>query len=367
MSTAYAFQSSALHRLAKKQNKDCNRRQGPGQATTLSQELRQRSLSITSASSLTPRSHQRRWSADFCRNGTSPVIIVKKSVKEPQPPQRGASILRPHTTSQPPFKRYSCPLIGNSRSPSQSPSASTNTSTTSSTSSCSSPSPVKTSDVIGSDPLGWKLHPKSTFTSPQARTRRLSLQISLPLLPDLKSSPTPNLSPVSQPDPTPKTKPPLKPKPFRRHHSESSAFLRSLANSVPVVTLEELGNVNLRHIANLDESDDVFSEENDEENVTTRRKPPPVPEKTAMARQIAQLIAHSRQRRWPVTARTNREEHIYAEIPQKPEDHRSLHATNTGLHRDTRERTTQRFLTENSKKKEPETPSNSKTINYRGD
>lgn len=90
----------------------------------------------------------------------------------------------------------------------------------------------------------------------------------------------------------------------------------------------------LHPVTCLDESDDVFSEENDEENdeeeqkeekVTTRprKTPPPIAEKTAMARQIAQLIAHSRQCRRPVTAKTNQKENIYtSEIKPKPKHSR---------------------------------------------
>lgn len=371
--------SNANHVSHTTQNGDFNKRQGPGHVRTLSQELREHPLLITSASSLTPRSHQRRWSADFCQCGTSPAITVKKTMKEPMPPQRGVSLLRLHTASRSSSKRHSCPPPEILRSPIHSSSSS------SSISSCSSPPPVKTSDITGPDPLGWKLRPRnsssSSSTSRQARTKRLSLQIPLPIiLPDHKSSPDPQL------DPTTKPKPALKAKPFRRRHSESSAFLRSLANPVPVVTLEELCNVHLRSVTYVNESDDVFNEGNDEEEqkeekVTTQpcKTPPPVAEKTAMARQIAQLIAHSRQRqrRWPVTAKTNQEEHIYtSEIQPEPkhshqtEDHHSLHATKTGLRLDTsydRERTTPRFLAEDSKRQEIETPSNSNTINYRGD
>lgn len=335
MSNAYASHGSTLHKLAEcnhnrnkkvfyvqTENRD-NRRKSQGQATTQNQEPRQRSLSTSSASMT--RTHRRSLSENICRCTTSPVITVKKSVKEPQPPQRRAS-LTPHTTHDASSKRYSCPPIGSFRSPSQS----------SSTSSCSSPPPVKTSEIIGHDPMGWKLQPKKSYISPRGHNRRLSLQISLPLLPDYKLSPTPNSSPISEPDHSTKTeptksKPVLKPKPFRRHHSESSAFLKSLANHTPMVTLEDLNNVQLRPIDHVDESDDVFGEENNEEDVTACqcKTPPPVPEKTAMARQIAQLITHSRQCRRCVKTKTNQEEQN-AEKAQKSDDHHSQQTKNTG-------------------------------------
>ncbi|XP_044034424.1 uncharacterized protein LOC122867548 isoform X2 [Siniperca chuatsi] len=345
--------SNANHVSLVAQNGDCKNRQGPGYVTTHSQEPRERSVSTVSISNVAPRSHQRRWSADFCKCGTPTVITVKKNKKEPQPPQRGVSLLRLHTASHSSAKRYSCPPIGVFGSPTKSSSSS------SSTSSCSSPPPVQTSVITGHDPLGWKLRPKSHSTSPRARTNRLSLQIPLPVIfPDPKSGPAPNSQSdnTPNPDPSPKTKPPLKPKPSRRHHSESSAFLRSLASTLPVVKLEELCTVKLRPVTLSDESDDVFSEGNEEEvKVTTRPRkiPPPVPEKTAMARQIAQLFAHSRQHRRPITAKAN-EENIYPSvIKPKPkhshqtEDHSSLHARKTAwLGVDTscdRERSTPRF------------------------
>ncbi|KAM7371172.1 hypothetical protein PAMP_010663 [Pampus punctatissimus] len=350
-----------------RQKNDFNKRQGQGHVAILGQALKECSLSVTSASSLTPRSHQRRWSADLCRCGTSPVIIVKKSLKEPQPPQRGVSLLRPDATSRSSTKRYSCPPIGIFRSPTHSSSSS------SSTSSCSSPPPIKTSVITGPDPLGWKLHPKTSSASPKARANRLSLQIPLPItFPDFKSSPAPNLSPASQPDPTSKIKPTLRPELIRRHHSESSAFLRSLVSPPPVVTMEELCGVQLRPVTNLDESDDVFSEEKqkDKKVITRPRKtPPPVAEKTEMARRIAQLIAHPH--RHLVTVKTNQMEHIYASVMKpKPkhshqiEDHRSLHATKPAV---TERGLIHTSLADDSKRREPEPPSNSSSINHRGD
>lgn len=315
--------SNANHVSLRAPSRDCKN----------SQERRERPVSTVSTSNVAPRSHQRRWSADLCKCGTSPTIIVKKNKKEPQPPQRGASLLQLHTASHSSVKRYSCPPIGVFGSPSH-PSSS---SSSSSTSSCSSPPPVPTSVITGRDPLGWKLRPKSSSTSPRARAKRLSLQIPLPVVfPDPKSSPAPNSQSdnTPNPDPSPKTKPPLRPKPSRRRHSDSSAFLRSLAPPLPAVTLEELCAVHLRPLSLSDESDDVFSGGKGKEVKVTprpRKISPPVPEKTSRARQIAQLIAHSRPPCRPVTAKTN-EENIYTSvIKPKPkqshltEDHSSLH------------------------------------------
>lgn len=306
------------------QNRDCRNRQGPGDVPAHSQEPRERPFSTVSASSVAPRSHQRRWSADFCKCGTSPVILVSKNKKEPRPPQRGVSLIQPNTTSHPSVKRYSCPPIGICPSPSHPYSSSSS----SSTSSCSSPPPVQTSVITGPDPLGWKLRPKSSSTS--RRANRLSLQIPLPVIfPDPKTSPAPSsqLDNALNPDPSPKTKPPCRPKLSRRHHSDSTAFLRSLVTPLPVVTLDELHAVRLHAVTLSDESDDVFSG-GSEQKVRATPRPhkiaPPVPEKTSMARQKAQLIAHSHQR-----CKTN-EENICV-IKPKPkhlhqtEDHSSLH------------------------------------------
>ncbi|XP_070847595.1 uncharacterized protein [Chaetodon trifascialis] len=333
--------ANADHVGLRAQSRDCKNRQGAGKATAHSQEPRQRPLSTASTPAVTPCSHQRRWSADFCKRGTSPVITVRKSKKEPQPPQRHASLLQPNTASHLSTKRYSCPSIGVFRSRSHLHSSSSS----SSTSSCSSPPPVPTSIITGHDPLGWKLQPKSTSSS-QARTKRLSLQIPLPVIPDLKTIPAPNSQSENTPNPDrSKPKPPLRPKPPRRH-SDSSAFLRSLSSPQPAVTLEELCNVHLRTVT---VSDDVFSEGNEEEvkAITRPRKiPPPVPPKTPMAKQIARLIAHSRQR-----CATN-EENIYTSVIRpKPklthtQDHSSLHERRTGLRVDPscdRERSTPRF------------------------
>ncbi|KAM9336893.1 uncharacterized protein ABDE67_019919 isoform 2-T2 [Symphorus nematophorus] len=332
MSKCFAVTSRA-------QNGDCKNRHGPEHITTHSQEPRERPLSTVCTFNVTPRSHQRRWSADFCKCGISPVITVRKNKKEPQPPQRGASLLQPNT------KRYSCPPIGVFSSSRHSSSRSSS----SSTSSCSSPPPVQTKVITGHDPLGWKLRPTSSSTSPRARANRLSLQIPLPVIVPSRSPPTSQSDITPNTDPSRKTKPPLKPKPTRRH-SDSSALLRSLANPLPVVTLEQLCTVHLRPVSLSDESDDVFSGGNEEEVKATarpRKIPPPVPEKTAMARQIAQLIAHSRQ-----LCKTN-EKNIYTSLKKskakhslQTEDHTRLHERKTGLRVDTscdRERSTPRF------------------------
>ncbi|XP_054454916.1 uncharacterized protein LOC129091356 isoform X2 [Anoplopoma fimbria] len=323
-------------------------RQGPGNVTTRIHEPRERSSSTVHTSNVTPRSHQRRWSDDYCRCGNSYVITVKKNKKEPQPPLRGVSLLRPQPASHHSSKRYSCPPIGVF--------GSSSSSSSSSTSSCSSPPPVQTSVITGHDPLGWKLRPKKSSTSPRARTNRLSLQIPLPVIvPEPESSPATN-SPsvdVTNPDPPRENKPPPRPKPPRRRHSDSSAFLRSLATPLPAVTLEELRAVHLRPLTLLDESDDVFSGGDEGEAGVTARPckiSPPVPEKTSMARQIAQLMGHSYKRRGPVTAN----EEINYNSVMKPkarhshqtEDLSRLNARITGLRVDTgcdRERSTPRF------------------------
>nr|XP_046232737.1 uncharacterized serine-rich protein C215.13-like isoform X2 [Scatophagus argus] len=336
-------------------NRDCKDRPGPGYVTTHSQKPREDSFSATPDSNPASRSCQRRWSIDFSSENTS-VIIVRKSKKEPQPPQRSVSLLQPNTASDRSLKRYSCPPIGFFGSlsrPSSSSSASSSSSSLSTSSCpCCSPPPVPTSVITGPDPFGWKLHPKSRSSSSRARTKRLSLQISLPVItPELKTSPAPNPQSdnAPSPDPTPKTKPPFRPKPPRRRHSDS-AFIRSPANPLPVVTLDELCSVHLHPVTLSHESDDVFSTGMEEKVKATPRPhkiPPPVPEKTVMARQIAQLIALSHRR-----CKAN-EENIYSSVlkpnPQhsrQAEDHSRLRERHAGLPVDTshdRERSTPRF------------------------
>ncbi|XP_035998386.1 uncharacterized protein LOC105923731 [Fundulus heteroclitus] len=269
------------------QSREGRENPGPRCRMTRSQVPRERPNSTVSTSNVTSRSHQRRWSVDFCKCQAPPVIMVRKNKKEPEPPQRSASLLRLQTSSYASSKRYSCPPIGNFMSTSSS---------CSSTSSCCSPTSVPTSVIIGPDPLGWKIQPKSRSSSSQARTKRLSLQIPLPAVPT-PSSPDPE--PSSQP------KPALRPKPSRRHHSESSAFLKSLGKTPPVVTLEQLHAVHLRALSLSDESDDVFGEPTQAPTQGRPKIPPPVPEKTATARKIAQLIASSRKRCRPVTTNGN--------------------------------------------------------------
>ena len=326
---------AANHVSLRGQSRDGKNRQGSGCVAAPSQGPRERPLSTICTSNVTQRSHQRRWSADFCKCGPSPGITVRKNKKEPQPPQRGVSLSQPNAASHPSSKRYSCPPLGVRSSPSHL----STSSSASSTSSCSSPPPVPTSAITGPDPLGWKLRLPSSSTSPRARTNRLSLQIPLPVVapqPKSSSAPPSQSDSAPNPDPSPRTKPPLRPKPPRRH-SDSSAFLRSLANPLPAVTLEELRGVHLRPVALADESDDVFGEEEEEEEAKAtarpRKIPPPVAEKTAMARQVAQLIALSRQR-----CKGN-EENIYTSvIKPKPkrshqtEDHSSLQERKTGEH-----------------------------------
>ncbi|XP_070708184.1 mucin-5AC-like [Pempheris klunzingeri] len=324
-------------------------KRGPGHVSTHSQEPRQRPFSTVFTSNVSPRCHQRRWSADLRKGGTSSAIIVKKNKKEPQAPQRSESLLRPHTASHPSFKRLSCPPIGVSRSSSNPPSSSSS----SSTSSCSSPPPVPTSVITGRDPLGWKLRPKSGSTSPRARSNRLSLQIPLPVVfpdPTYGNIANPQSDNAPNPDLSPKTKLTPGPKPSCRRHSDSSAFLRSLATPLPAVTLEELSAVHLRPVTLSDEADDVFGEGGEEGMKATarpRKTPPPVPEKTSMAQQIAQVISQTRQR-------CGNDENIYTSVikpkrkdSHQTEEHSSLRVRKTaGLRVDTScdgERSTPRF------------------------
>ncbi|XP_017295093.1 uncharacterized protein LOC108249934 [Kryptolebias marmoratus] len=223
------------------------------------------------------RTHHQRWTIDLGEFRTTPVITVKKILKEPQPPQRSISLLRLQPISQSSFKRYSCPPIRASPS--------------TITSFCSLPSSVPTSSIMGHDPLGWKLQPKSSSGLSREYAKRLSLQIPLPVV-QTPSSPSP--------EPSSKPKPALRPKPSRRRYSEPSAFLRSLGKALPVVTPEELCTVLLRPVTLSDEPDDVFDEVTQEQGGGTgppHKMPPPVPEKTAIARQLAQLIASSRRGR----------------------------------------------------------------------
>ncbi|XP_068162140.1 NHS-like protein 2 [Antennarius striatus] len=223
--------------------------------------------------------HQRQWSADLCRPGSSHFIIVRKNKKEPRPPQRGVSLRK--TSAEP-----SHPCTGTFGRPCH-PHSSSSSPSSSSTSSCSSPPYVQTSVITGHDPPGWRWRTK---TDPRGVCdKRLSLQIPLPVIsPDPKRSPGDN---SCDPDLLHKTRTPLKPIPSHRPHSDSSAFLRSLATPLPVVTADELCAVRLRSFTLSDVSDDVFGR-GDEEEV---RLPPPVPEKTSVAKQTAQLIAHSHQ------------------------------------------------------------------------
>ncbi|XP_076025712.1 uncharacterized protein LOC143015571 isoform X2 [Genypterus blacodes] len=259
----------------------------------------------SSASNMTPPSHLRRWSADFCKFRASP-IAVKKEKTGPQPPQREAS-----------SKRHSCPpneLLGSRIHPSHSSSSSSS----SSCSSPSSPSPVPTSVITGPDPLGWRMRPRSPSYIPRASAARLSLPVAFPELnssafpaspsgptPKLVPGPAPKLAPGSAPKlapgpapklapgPAPKLAPRPAPKPpFRRHHSESSAFLRSLATPQLVISLVELQTVQLRSPNRLDELDDVFGKE--ESRVVEKavsKVPPPVAKKPPMSEWPAHVRA----------------------------------------------------------------------------
>ncbi|CAB1423912.1 unnamed protein product [Pleuronectes platessa] len=299
-----------------------------GRVITHSQEPRELPMSPVSTSRATPTSHQRRWSADLSKSGSPHVITVRKNKKEPQPPQRRASL---SAASDALSRRSSCPHIRILSS------ASSSSSSSSTSSSCSSPPPIQTSAITGHDPLGWRLRPKSSFTTTQARANRLSLQIPLPVVvPDCKSRTVPNSTPDNSlmQDRPPKIKPPVGAKPSRRRHSDSSAFLRSPARPLPLVTLEVLCSVRLRRVTHSDESDDVFSGGSEVESpVTPQRKiPPPVPEKTFMARRMAKLIAHSAHRCAPVSTKTI-EEDINSRV--KPKSKQAHQTAKSGLHLDT--------------------------------
>ncbi|CAN9508927.1 unnamed protein product [Ophioblennius macclurei] len=253
-----------------------------------------------------PRSHRRSWSIDLSKRRTSEGIVVTKNKKEPQPPERGVSLLQPDAATS--KKRYSCPPMGTSPCHSSS----------SSTSSCSSPPPVKTSVITGHDPLGWKLRPKSGAASSKSRSNRLSLQIAIPTVP----SPDPTKHKVS-----PTIKPALGPKPHRRRHSDTSALIRSLEAPMFAVTLEDLRATQLHPVALSEESDDVFVETSEDGRRATdrpRKVPPTVPEKTAMARQIAQLIACSRQRWRPARDNVREDEPTCGGVMKtQPKTHRA--------------------------------------------
>ncbi|XP_071390008.1 WAS/WASL-interacting protein family member 3-like isoform X2 [Centroberyx affinis] len=330
---------------------------------------------VSASDRTTPPHHhsggaQWRWSADFCGGGaSSSVIAVNKSETKPRPPQRGESVLRQPAPSHAASKRHSCPPTGLSIPLSRPSSTSSSTSTSSSS---SSPPSIPTSVITGPSPLGWRMRPKSSNSSPRARTARLSLQIPLSVsIPDLKSNPAPKPDPASLPDPTslpaptPKTDPTSapRPKPSRRRHSDSSAFLRSLAAPLPVVTLQELSAVQLRPVSP-DEPGDVFTEGNEEEKqeeekaaLQSRKIPPPVAAKPAMPTWLIDLIAESLRHpalpQSPGPAEANQGEAIYTSLrktkpqySQQPADHSTQHATKTELQLGSggdRERSTPRF------------------------
>ncbi|XP_077359428.1 uncharacterized protein LOC144005252 [Festucalex cinctus] len=284
-----------------------------GPVKTAKQEAKEQSGGPPSTSRLTSCSHQRRWSTDCCHDNSSPVITVKKNLREPQPPQRSVSLLRCHTPSRCPRQRYSSPITGI---------VSTTHPSTSSSSS------VQTSVITGHDPLGWKLRPKSRTSSNQVHAKRLSLQMPLPVTipdPDFLQS---NTSPTTQLDPIRKT---TKSKSFRRHHSDSLAFLRSM----PAVTLEELREVQLRCAKPDDVSREAYGEE--KAGPQPHKKPPAVPEKSPLARKIAQHIAHSWQQQMCAARKIEQEEIIYSVImpkakTQQAENHCSLYAKINGMH-----------------------------------
>lgn len=250
------------------QTRGCRNTQGPGQE----EELGEHPYRVA------PCSHQRPASADFSLCSSTHIIVVRKNKKEPQPPQRGVSLLKPNTarhlksSSYPPTETFKDPSRRRASSSSSSP---------------SSPH-VQTSIITGHDPQGWKLHPK-----PSCRDNRLSLQIPLPVI---AAHPDSQSEHASDPD-LQKTKAPLRSKTSRRHHSDSLVFLGSRAAPMPVVTADVLHAVHLRSIALSDTSNGVFCSGKDGMGGTSgsRKIPPPVPEKNALARQTAELIAQSHQ------------------------------------------------------------------------
>lgn len=229
---------------------------------------------------------QPRGSADFSKGRASPIITVRKSKKQPRPPQRSTSLTQPTSAPHHIFKRYSCPPITICRSTSRLCSSS---SSSSFRSSCSSPPPVPTSVITGPDPFGWKMHPKS-----RARhVSRLSLQIPLPVIaPDTSARPAAT-SPFSH------SKPRVQPKASRRRHSDSSAFLTSSTAQNPGGIIEELRALQLQPNQNLPpQANDVFREASSEANVSKQpcKIPPAVPKKTLLAKQKARMIAFSQKK-----------------------------------------------------------------------
>lgn len=295
-------------------NRDNGVPKQPEPAVKHNQEHRERHMLAVSTNRVQPRGHQRCRSADFSQLRTSSLILVKKNKKEPQLPERGASLRLPPTTSFSSFKRYSCPPLDISSMPCESLSSSSRSSSSSNCLCYSSPPPLPTTVITGHDPEGWKLRLKPTSTSYRAHTRRLSLQIPLPVVP---SEPTPISTSTSKPDhhlreeAEGKTKPPLKPKPVHRHYSDS-AVVRPL----PALTLAELRAVCLRPVTHSQESDSVFSEppvEDMKKKTLQRKIPPPVPEKTLMARQIARLMALAHRCRTIISDMTEGE-NIYSTV-----------------------------------------------------
>lgn len=240
---------------------------------------------------VSPCSPEPRWSAGFLKDGASPIITVRKSKKQPKPPQRSTSLTQPASTPHHIIKRYSHP-IGICRFTRRLCSSSSS----SSGSSCSSPPPIPTFVITGPDPLGWKMRPKSR----SRRACRLSLQIPLPVI-----------APAAKSQITQNSKPPIPPKAFHRCHSDSSALVTSLAIQNPAEILEELRALQLRP-ATLPCEADVFREAkgDSEANVSKRscKIPPPVPIKTMMAKQKAKMIGLSQR------GTKSKEQQIYGHI-----------------------------------------------------
>lgn len=271
---------SSISDIITARDTDCDNRQ------SLNQSPMERSR-------VSPCSPQPRRSAGFLKGGASPIITVRKRKKQPKPPQRSTSLTQPASTPHHIVKRYSCPPIGICRFTRRLCSSSSS----SSGSSCSSSPPIPTFVITGPDPLGWKMRPKSR----SRRVSRLSLQIPLPVI-----------APAAKSQNTQNSKPPIPPKASHRRHSDSSAFLTSLAIQNPAEILEELRALQLRPATLPHEADNVFREAkgDSEANVSKRscKIPPPVPIKTMMAKQKAKMIGLSQRRT------NSKEQQIYGHI-----------------------------------------------------
>ncbi|KAL0993900.1 hypothetical protein UPYG_G00115350 [Umbra pygmaea] len=207
-------------------------------------------------------------------------IILRKTKRRPQPPARSVSLrrdsgpqLRDKRTKSlyidrdaplkdpflPDLILISTPRTGENTGPEKSPSQPVETlvgqsgtnngqqpaHVSSEQSSFQMPHPaVLTSEILGPDPLGCRMRPKSSSspTSTRARTGRLRLSLELPVV-------TPVPDPVA-----------VKPKVARRHSESSGSSgtgrtrqrLSSSMLVMPVVTQEDLSSVRLRSVSSSD-------------------------------------------------------------------------------------------------------------------